>query len=192
MAVKKKHIYNILFWGFILFLFTPYGLNSRAKITEGAVFLKGFIFSPSVKEVDDRVGLDTYNVRFRGISNATNKDLASLNGKIVFINHWATWCPPCRAEMPSLNRLYADYGDRIEFIFLTNESKKTVDKYYNAQKLNLPTYNPITALPQQISSSSLPATFILDKGGKVVLEEFGAADWNSAKVRKLLDTLLEN
>jgi len=192
MTVKSKHVYNILFWGFILFLFTPYGLNSRAKLTQGAIFLKGLVFAPSVKEVDERVALDTYNVRFRGISNATSTDLASLKGKIVFINHWATWCPPCRAEMPSLNKLYKDYGDKIEFIFLTNEPKKTVDKYYKDHEFNLPTYNPVTALPSQINSSSLPATFILDRDGKVILEEFGAADWNSGKVRKLLDDLLVN
>ena len=92
--------------------------------------------------------------------------------------------------MPSLQKLYSDYNDKIEFVFATTESKKVVDRYYSAKEFNLPTYNIVSKTPQQIKTNSLPATFILDKQGKVFLEEFGAADWNNSKVRKLLDELL--
>jgi len=191
MAIKKKHLYNILFFGFIIFLFTPYGLNTKAKITQGLIYVKGKIISPSVKKAEERNTVDTYNVSLKGISNATDINLNSLNGKVIFINHWATWCGPCRAEMPSLDKLYRDYGDRVSFLFLTNDPKKAIDTYFNANKFDFPTYKITSRLPEQINTTTLPASFILDKEGKVVLEEFGPADWNTANVRIILDDLLK-
>ena len=190
MTIKKKHIYNVLFWGFIIFLFTPYGLGTRAKLTQGVLYVKGMVFSPSAEETSDRVSLDTYNVALEALANAENINLSELKGKIVFINHWATWCPPCRAEMPSLHNLYKDYADKIEFVFLTTDPKKAIDKYYAANDFSFPTYMVSSAIPQQISTASLPTTVILDKDGNVFLKELGAADWNSGKVRKMLDELL--
>ncbi len=112
-------------------------------------------------------------------------------GKVVIVNNWATRCGPCRAEMPSLDRLYRDYADKVSFLFLTNDPKKAVDKYYEAYNFDFPTYMPISRLPEQINTNTLPATFILDKEGRVVLEEFGPADWNTNSVRELLDKLVE-
>jgi len=190
MAIKKKHIYNILFFGFLLFLFTPYGLGTRAKLTQGVTYVKSFVFPPSANKSNERIALDTYDVKLKAVAYAEDTDLESLKGKVVFINHWATWCPPCRAEMPSLQKLYSDYSDKIEFVFATTDGKKKVDRYYSAKEFNLPTYNIVSSIPAQINTRSIPATFILDKEGKVFLEEFGPADWNSSKVRKLLDDLL--
>jgi thiol-disulfide isomerase/thioredoxin len=190
MTIKKKHIYNILFFGFLLFLFTPYGLGTRAKLTQGITYVKSFVFPPSAKKSNERKALDTYDVKFKAVANANDTDLESLKGKVVFINHWATWCPPCRAEMPSLQKLYNDYKDKIAFVFATTDTKKDVDRYFSAKEYNLPTYNIVSNIPEQISTRSIPATFILDKEGKVFLEEFGPSDWNSGKVHKLLDDLL--
>tara|TARA_R110002073_G_scaffold72537_1_gene177387 strand:- start:383282 stop:383860 length:579 start_codon:yes stop_codon:yes gene_type:complete len=190
MTIKKKHIYNILFYGFILFLFTPYGLGTKAKLTEGITYVKSFIFPPSETAVNERKALDTYNVDLQGITNATDLNLETTKGKVVFINHWATWCAPCRAEMPSLQKLYDDYKDRVVFVFLTTDTKKVVDNFYESKEYNLPTYALNTSIPKQINTTSLPATFILDKQGKVYLEEFGPADWNSSHIRTMLDTLI--
>ena len=190
MAIKKKHVYNILFYGFILFLFTPYGLGTKAKLTEGVTYVKSFIFPPSETAVNERKTLDSYNVNLQGISNAENLNLEATKGKVVFINHWATWCAPCRAEMPSLQKLYDAYKDQVVFIFLTTDTKKVVDNYYISKKFSLPTYAFNSTIPKQINTTSLPATFILDKQGKVYLEEFGPADWNSSHVRNMLDVLI--
>ena len=191
MAIKKKHIYNILFFGFLIFLFTPYGLGTRAKLTQGVTYVKSYIFPPTGNQDNNRKTLDNYDVKLKAITFAKDTDLASLKGKVVFINYWATWCPPCRAEMPSLQKLYNDYSDRIEFVFATTDAKKDVDRYFTANEFNLPTYNIVSSIPQQINTTSLPATFILDKEGKIFLEEFGAADWNGSNIRKMLDDLLK-
>ena len=191
MTFKRKYISNLLFFGFIIFLFTPYGLNTKAKITEGLLYIKGILMTPAVKSTEERITLENFNVNLKEVSNARNINLNSLKGKVVFINHWATWCGPCRAEMPSLNKLYRDYADKVSFIFLTNDPKKAVDKYYEAYNFDFPTYMPISALPEQINTTTLPATFILDKEGRIILEEFSPADWNTTSVRELLDKLIE-
>ncbi len=191
MTFKRKYISNLLFFGFIIFLFTPYGLNTKAKITEGLLYIKGILMTPAVKSTEERITLENFNVNLKEVSNARDINLNSLKGKVVFINHWATWCGPCRAEMPSLNKLYRDYADKVSFIFLTNDPKKAVDKYYEAYNFDFPTYMPISALPEQINTTTLPATFILDKEGRIILEEFSPADWNTTSVRELLDELIE-
>lgn len=190
MKLTKKTLYNILFFAFIIFLFTPYGLGIKSKLTQGVTYVKSFIFSPKVTNVEDRTELDIYDLKLKAISNANDVNLESFKGQVVFINYWATWCAPCRAEMPMLNKLYDDYKDKIVFLFITSDDNLKVDKYYTNNDYKFPTYNLLSSPPEQISTQSIPATFILDRQAKVALEEFGPSDWNSSKVRKLLDELL--
>ncbi|MCF6348856.1 MAG: TlpA family protein disulfide reductase [Flavobacteriaceae bacterium] len=189
MKFNKKVLGNILFLGFFIFLFTPYGLNTRAKLTQGVTYIKTLILPPKAETIENRADINT-DFLLRGIVNATDINLSELNEKVVFINYWATWCPPCRAEMPSIQSLYDDYKDKIEFIFITSDNKSKVEKFYSNHNYNLPTYNMLSNAPQEINTRSIPATFILDKQAKVALSEFGPTDWNNDKVRKLLDELL--
>lgn len=191
MKLNKKTIYNILFFGFIIFIFTPYGLGVKSKLIQGVTYVKTFIFSPSAANVDERVELDTYDLKLKGIANSTDLNLESLKGKVIFINYWATWCPPCRAEMPMIQKLYDDYKDKVVFLFITSDDKSKVENFYIDHSYEFPTYNMLSSPPQQIDTKSIPATFILDKQAKVATAEFGAADWNSGKVRKLLDELIQ-
>ncbi len=183
-------ISNILFIGFIIFLFTPYGAGTRAKLIQGVTYVKTMIFSPSADKVEDREKLTSLDVSLTGISNASDINLKELKGKIIFINYWATWCPPCRAEMPSIQALYNDYKDKVAFVFLTSDNKVKVDNYFLENKFSLPTYNLQTNTPAQISTRTLPTTFIIDKKGNLAAKETGASNWNSGGVRKMLDKLL--
>ena len=106
------------------------------------------------------------------------------------INFWATWCPPCIAEMPSLQALYDDYSDKVEFLFVTNEDFKTVDTFKKKKDFNFEVYNPVGTIPQSLQTSSIPRTFIINKKGEIVVDESGAVDWNSTTVRGQLDQLL--
>lgn len=191
MTKKQRSLLgNILFFGFIIFLLTPIGLPTRTKLIEGFSFVKGKIMPPSIVENNARKTLSTYDVSFKAINNAENVNLKDLSGKVVFINHWATWCPPCRAEMPSLDALYKDYKDKIIFLFVASDNKREVTKYYTKNGFDFPTYNTISSIPKEINTSSIPATFILDKKGNVALEEFGPENWNTESVRATLDALL--
>ncbi len=185
---KKDVIFYLAFFAFLLFINTPYGLGTRTTLTRGVTAVKTYLFPPEAEE--DRTALDATDVSLKGIFHASNINLKELEGKVVFINHWASWCPPCRAEMPSLKKLYDTYKDRVVFIYLTTDSRTEVQEYYAEKSFNFPTYQAQSNLPSQISSNSLPATFILDKNSRVVLKEFGAADWNSKQVHALLDNLI--
>lgn len=191
MKFNKKTISNILFFGFIIFLFTPFGLSTRAKLTQGFAYVRTLVLSPSVEVVDERAALDTYDISLKGIVSANDINFESLQGKVVFLNYWATWCPPCIAEMPMIKSLYADYNDKIEFLFITNENRGKVMNFYTKNEYDFPTYNVTSKLPEQIEYQTLPTTYIIDKNGKIALSEYGAINWNSKSVRALLDSLIE-
>lgn len=190
MKISKKMWSNILFFGFIIFLFTPWGSPIKTRLSQGVTYIKSFIMPTSAKEVGKRVEMVSLNMELKGISSASNINLETLKGKVIFINYWATWCGPCKAEMPSIQALYNDYKDKITFLFITNDEKSKVENFYTKNNYKLPTYNLSSASPEQISTRSIPATFVIDKSGKLALKEFGASNWNSSSVRKMLDDLL--
>jgi peroxiredoxin len=92
--------------------------------------------------------------------------------------------------MPSIQALYNDYKDKIAFVFITSDQKSKVDKFYAKNNYNLPTYNLLSNTPKEISTRSIPATFVIDKKGKIAVKEIGASNWNNSSVRKMLDNLI--
>ncbi len=117
-------------------------------------------------------------------------NFTDLKGKVVFVNFWATWCPPCIAEMPSLQALYNDYNDKVEFLFVTNDDFKTVNGFKTKRNFDFEVFNTLSEIPNKLSTKSIPRTFIINKKGEIVVDESGAVDWNSEKVRDQLDELL--
>lgn len=124
-----------------------------------------------------------------GIVNA--KD---LTGKVVFLNLWASWCPPCLAEMPNIDALHADYADddRITFVLLNVETDFTRGKELVAGRgYDFPIYQLSSSLPASLGSSSLPTTFVIAPGGEVIVTHKGMADYDTKKFRALLDELID-
>ena len=109
--------------------------------------------------------------------------------KLKFINIWATWCGPCIGEMPGMEALYHDYGDKIEFLFVSREELAKIDQFRKQKKFDLPFYKG-DVLPDELKTSGIPATFIVGPDGSVIFKHTGSADWNHKTVRDYLDTLL--
>ncbi len=126
------------------------------------------------------------------ISNLQGEDfnLGDFKGKVIFLNFWATWCPPCRAEMPGIQELYNDYKDKVSFILVSNETPGKIIPFLNSKSFNLPVYTPLYQTPQIFESNSIPTTFIISKDGKIVLKDTGAKKWDGQKARILLDKLI--
>ena len=103
----------------------------------------------------------------------------------------ATWCPPCVAEMPSLQNLYDVYGDQVDFYFVTAEERDVVDAFMKKKGYTLPVYLQRFNPPAQLQERSIPTTFLIGKHGNIVIKKTGAADWDDestkAIIRKLLD-----
>lgn len=122
-----------------------------------------------------------------------NVSTADLQGKVIFINFWASWCPPCRAEMPALNNLYQQMKneDKLVFLFLNeDEDLSKAKKYLDKEGFTLPLFTTQGGIPPEIYSGTLPTTVIIDKEGRVVMKEEGMADYdNTAFVGQLRELL---
>ncbi len=184
MKFLKKHFSNILFGIFILLLIIP---QTRMPIQ---VFLQRMIaFSPSTVKVEKRETLANFSWQLREV-NGTGVNLSESENRVILINLWATWCPPCIAEMPSLQALFDDYGDKVDFYFVSNEKTETLHRFLERHSYNLPVYQPLEDAPGLLNSRALPTTYVISKKGEIVVNKTGVANWNSAKTRELLDKLL--
>lgn len=115
---------------------------------------------------------------------------ASLDDKPVFLNIWASWCPPCVGELPSIKSLHQKYGDRVHFVLLSNEEPEVIDQFSSRHNYDMLPFYYYRTIPSDFSSPSIPATFIINRDHKVLVNKKGAADWDSDRVEKLLDSML--
>ncbi len=180
-----KHWSNILIVAIIALLFIP-----QTGMPIKVFFNKLIAFSPSKISVEKQETLEDYQWTLKTIAgNETN--LASSKGKVALINLWATWCPPCVAEMPSLQNLYNEYGDQVDFYFVSSESSEKLKKFMAHKGYDFPVYVHSYKAPGMLEASSIPTTYVLSKSGKIVIDKTGAANWDSTRVKNLLDELLK-
>lgn len=119
-------------------------------------------------------------------------DLSENNGKVYFINFWATWCPPCRAEMPSISSLSSKIKnkDKIEFIMVDVDNKMQASvKYMKKHSYNLKVYTIESPVPEQIFNGTLPTTAIISPDGTIVFHHTGMADYDNKEMINFLNTL---
>ncbi len=114
-----------------------------------------------------------------------------LQGEVIFLNFWGTYCPPCIAEMPEIQGIYNDYKDKVKFILVSAESPVKVQNFLDSWGYELPSYYGGKGMPDALSVRSIPTTFIISRDGKIVSKKVGAADWDSKATRRVFDTLLE-
>ncbi|BAV09426.1 Thiol-disulfide isomerase or thioredoxin [Filimonas lacunae] len=121
--------------------------------------------------------------------------LSSLKGKVVFINFWATWCPPCRAEMPSINTLYNKFKDSSNMVFImvdVDGKYEQSNRFVKQNNYNFPLYVPASAIPSSFLGNAIPTTVVLNKKGKIAMRHEGGADYGSAKSEKFIQSLLND
>lgn len=184
----KKNAVTILLMAFVLVLF----ISPTAK---------GWLLSKLVS-----VGLFKAEIKKEGIKNQpattffayTNEagitsSTADLKGKVVFINFWASWCPPCQAEMPSIDALYKKLAKDERFVFLfinEDDDKGKAKSYLEMNRYTIPLYSSSGLVPDEIYSGSLPTTIVMNKEGKIVLKKEGMAGYDTdAFIQQLKDLL---
>ncbi len=133
-----------------------------------------------------------YDFSLRDLSNQVI-DVNSFRGKVIFLNMWATWCGPCRAEMPSIQQLYDSIDhDQVAFIMLSldfDENKPKVARYVKERAFTFPVYQPASALPNQLQVPSIPTTFVIGKDGKVKMKKVGTANYATDNFKMFLEKL---
>ncbi|TVZ27097.1 thiol-disulfide isomerase/thioredoxin [Gillisia sp. Hel_I_86] len=124
-------------------------------------------------------------------SKGERVEMEELRGKVIFFNIWATWCPPCVAEMPGINNMYNDMkGDDIAFIMLSvdNDFQKAID--FNKRKgYDFEVYKLAGSLPPMYASQAIPTTYIIDSKGNLALTHEGMGDYDSKEFKAFLTSL---
>ena len=121
--------------------------------------------------------------------------LSSLKGKVVFLNFWATWCGPCRTEMPSMQRLYERFKDQgLEILAVDlQEDKATVQSFVKELgltfKVLLDTKGTVGA---QYAARAIPTTYLLDRKGFVFARMVGSREWDTPEMMELIRRILKD
>lgn len=121
--------------------------------------------------------------------------LADLRGKVVLVNFWATWCPPCREEIPSmdrLNRAMAGKPFQMLAISIDEGGKEAVEAFFHKAGVTLPTLlDPGQKTGKRYGITGVPETFIVDKNGVILKKVVGALDWSDPMVAGFLDNAMK-
>lgn len=117
--------------------------------------------------------------------------MADLKGKVIFFNIWATWCPPCIAEMPGINKLYNDPGQKdVAFIMLSvdQDFQKAID-FRKKKGFDFEIYRLAGPMPSMYATNSIPTTYVIDADGNLALTHLGMGQFNTADFKEFLNNL---
>ena len=116
-----------------------------------------------------------------------------LHGKVVVVNLWATWCPPCRAEMPYLENLWRKFEGEEDFrvLCISTETAEEVRGHPLSASLKMPLYVFTSPVPAELQAESLPTTYIFDRQGRVTFGHTGMARWDGDEIVAYLEGLLK-
>ncbi len=121
--------------------------------------------------------------------------LADYRGKVVFLNFWATWCLPCREEMPTMERLYQRFKDKgfmILAVSVDAEGAQVVTPFVKEHKLTFPIgLDPKMALAERYGVRAIPSSFLVDRKGRLAALALGPRDWDSKAAHAFIESLLK-
>lgn len=199
MNLKKKITFSNLFTGILVvfvvaMLFSP---DFKGLVIQN--LMKIGLFQPSVPTgpTDElaagiSAGTQGEEILFKNMKGEVI-ELGDQKGKVVFINFWATWCPPCIAEMPAINKLYSSFEENEKVMFLmvdVDNSPAKSQKFMDKRKFDLPVYTPASPIPPSYLGGSIPTTLVLNKYGKVVFKHEGMGDFSNEEFKNFISQLI--
>ena len=124
-------------------------------------------------------------------SKGEEVSMEQLKGKVVFMNIWATWCPPCIAEMPGINDLFnAVKDENVVFLMISVDQDFEKAKRFNERKgFDFEIYKIDGGIPQMYYTESIPTTFVISARGQLVFVHEGMADYDTNKFKAFLRSL---
>jgi peroxiredoxin len=148
--------------------------------------------APSPWSIDELPGKKAPEFTLKDV-NGKSLSLSSLKGNVVLVSFWATWCPPCRDEMPSLNRLYRSTRDKgfVVVAVSTDRGASTVKDFLGKVLVDFPVLlDSGSKVAKEFKVFSLPTTFLLNRDGIIVQKFLGEEEWDSPKMRGKINALL--
>lgn len=153
----------------------------------------GLMRAPTEASVPANTSSAPAKISFRTVTDSVFST-DQLKGKILIINFWATWCPPCRAEMPSLNELYHHYKNNPKVMILpvdVDNKLAASQSFMHQNKYNLPVYALAGELPANLNFESIPTTVILDSQHRIIAKHEGAANYADKRFFDFIDGLVK-
>jgi thiol-disulfide isomerase/thioredoxin len=186
--LTRKNLVNGLFYMVLLLLLV--NPSAKAMVIQG--LMKLGLFQPRVssnaKPLTTSADVNFIDEKGKSVS------LPSLKGKVVFINFWATWCPPCIAELPAINELHKQLTGNKNIVFLLVDADNNLKKslpFMASHHFNLPVYMTSASVPGEMMGNSIPSTVVLNKQGQIIFHHEGAADYTNQKFAAYLKKLSE-
>ena len=127
--------------------------------------------------------------------NGNPARLADLRSKVVVLNFWATWCPPCVAEMASLNRLHSQLAPQGGMVLgvSVDEDGAAYEKFLRERQIIFPTYrDPSKKISSRYGTFMYPETYVINRDGRIARKIIGPQNWDSAELVGYLQTLLSS
>lgn len=151
-----------------------------AVAVAAVVFLMLLVAEPAPDPI--RPGQPAPGFELPLLEGGSNVSLASLRGRVVLLNFWATWCKPCEAEMPAMERLYkALASSDFELVAVsTDAGRDEVAQFQQKMKLTFPiALDPSKGVSNEYQSYRFPESYLIDREGKILSRYIGPRDWDS-------------
>jgi thiol-disulfide isomerase/thioredoxin len=125
------------------------------------------------------LGRPLFEWNLKSVDGAEVK-LSSWGDKVLFVNLWATWCAPCVAELPSIQKLQASTrSDSVAFLLITDEDPHTVKQFLSEHPVSVPVYIRAAELPAPLEYAGVPVTYVLDQHRRIVYQHVGVGNWDT-------------
>ncbi|MEP2669290.1 MAG: TlpA disulfide reductase family protein [Cyclobacteriaceae bacterium] len=165
------------------------GLLSSISFLAQSAILKTGLMNASAEIVKEDISFN-YDFQIKDLEG-NRLDFNQFKNKVVFLNLWATWCGPCRAEMPTIQKLYNKMGNNpnVAFVMLSIDNDKDLPKvirYLKDKDYTFNGYMPSGYLTEQLNVPSIPTTFVISKEGKILTKEVGTTNFNTTRFYNFL------
>jgi len=192
MSDKKKSLKrNLIEWGIIFGIFGilfATGLHTEVIGRLQQVILWTGLRQPDITIPEEEQTEANYNMLLSDFDGNTVA-LSQFQDDVIFINFWASWCPPCVAEMPSIQNLYDFIADNehIKFALISlDENPEDAQQFIERRGFDMPVYFLASGVPDSFYSQTVPTTFVVSADGYIVARKKGLAKYNTKKFRNFL------
>lgn len=189
--IKKTTVEWIVLVVLILVLMVPSWRFTIASIIQRGILKTGLLKAqPSFYE--SYLKVEDFNVSLQDATGQMHS-LSEWEGKVLFINIWASWCAPCVAEMGDIEKLYKQLGENsnLQFVMISidkdwNKARSFVQK----RGYSFPIFRLITPLPEVLQSNSIPSTYVISSQGRLVLKKQGMASYSHMEFIEFMTSLV--